>query len=359
MGAVNDFLGLDIAGNPLWKYFLLLGILAGAVVVHRVLAWAVRHLLRRRKAPAGVEESLTALAGKPLGALIYLLGLRVGLQFFALSAETWAVLRGFFVFAATFVAIYLVTKLVDVVFSLWKERAQKTKTKFDDQIIPILSRILKLFVWAIGVLLILQNLGYNITSLLAGLGIGGLAIALAAQETLSNFIGALALLVDRPCEVGDRVDVEDISGTVEAIGLRSTRIRTLDGTVVAIPNRKLADAKINNFVYRPSIKNQYTIGITYDTPYEKIQEALAILREILGNHPSTAKYWVYFKEFGPYSLNILVIHWCKYTDYQKFLEATEEINLEIRRRFEEAGISFAFPTQTVEVRGAFPPMPES
>jgi MscS family membrane protein len=358
MSSVSDFFGMAIAGNALWKYFLLLGILAGVVVVHRVLVGVVRYLLRRRQAPEGLQKSLATLAGKPLGALIYLVGLWVGLQFFTLSPGAWSVLRGFFVFASTFVAIYLLTKLVDVVFSLWKERAQKTKTKFDDQLIPILSRIVKLFIWAIGVLLILQNLGYNITSLLAGLGIGGLAIALAAQETLSNFIGALALLVDRPCEVGDRVDVEDISGTVEAIGLRSTRIRTLDGTVVAIPNRKMADAKINNFVYRPSIKNQYTIGITYDTPYEKIQQALAILREILGNHPSTAKYWAYFKEFGPYSLNILVIHWCKYTDYQKFLEATEEINLEIRRRFEEAGIEFAFPTQTVEVRGVFPPAAE-
>ena len=347
-----SFLHYTFLGNQVWQYGAFFLILLGAGVAHWVLRrlWGVV-LARRPLGEERVQAALLSLSRRPLGVVLFLLALWGGLQVFTLPAGAIAFLRGMFLAATTFLVVYALSKLTDVLFAYWAARAKRTATKLDDQVIPILSKVTKAFLWGVAVLLVLQNLGYNVSSLLAGLGIGGLAIALAAQETLSNFIGTFVLLVDHPCEVGDRVQFEDVDGTVEAVGLRSTRIRTLDGTVVSVPNRLMANAKINNIAKRPTIKNMYTVGIVYDTPYEKLQEALRILREILAEHPSTDNYWVYFKEFGPYSLNILVIHWCKYTAYQKFLEATEEINLEIKRRFEEAGIEFAFPTQTIQVEG--------
>ena len=345
-------------GNPVWKYGAFFGLILLAVVVHAALRWVGERFLRMRPLPEGIAKVIRGLLRRPLGGVLYLLALWAGVNLFVLPEAAAGVVRGVFVAAFTVLFIYIVTKITDLLFSIWRERARRTETRLDDQVIPILSRVIKVFIWAIGVLLILQNLGYNVTSLLAGLGIGGLAVALAAQETLSNFIGALAILVDRPCEVGDRVDFDQlgIKGTIEAIGLRSTRVRTLDGTLVSIPNRTMANTVINNVAKRPTIKNQFVIGIVYDTPYEKILEALRILREILANHPSTANYRAYFKEYGPYSLNIEVVHWCKYTDWEEFLKATEEINLEIKRRFEEAGIEFAFPTQTVQLVGVPPAM---
>lgn len=346
--------GAKVLGNPLWKYIALFLILLAAGVLHFVLQRLLHRALKFRALPEGIERSVRALFGRPLVALLYIFALWAGIGLFPLPAAAAGVARGLFITALTVVGIYIITKLVDLFFSLWRERARRTETRLDDQVIPVLSRVAKFFIWAIGILLLLQNLGYDVTSLLAGLGIGGLAVALAAQETLSNFIGALAILVDRPCEVGDRVDFDQlgIKGTIEAIGLRSTRVRTLDGTLVSIPNRTMANTVINNVAKRPTIKNEYVIGIVYNTPYEKIIEALRILREILANHPSTANYRAYFKEYGPYSLNIVVTHWCKYTDWEEFLKATEEINLEIKRRFEEAGIEFAFPTQTVQLVGS-------
>lgn len=351
------FFEAEVLGNPLWKYIALFGSLLAAGVLHFVIQRLLHRALKLKAVPEGVERSVRVLFGRPLGALLFLLALWAGINFFALPAAAAGVVRGLFITALTVVGIYIITKFVDLLFSLWRERAKRTETRLDDQVIPLLSKVTKFAIWAIGILLVLQNLGYNVTSLLAGLGIGGLAVALAAQETLSNFIGALAILVDRPCEVGDRVDFDQlgIKGTIEAIGLRSTRVRTLDGTLVSIPNRTMANTVINNVAKRPTIKNEYVIGIVYDTPYEKILEALRILREILANHPSTANYRAYFKEYGPYSLNIVVTHWCKYTDWEEFLKATEEINLEIKRRFEEAGIEFAFPTQTVQLVGSPPP----
>ena len=188
---------------------------------------------------------------------------------------------------------------------------------------------------------------YNVASILAGLGIGGLAVALAAKDTLSNIFGSVAIFIDRPFVVGERVVFGEFDGTVEAIGMRSTKIRTLDGTLVSVPNSLVANSAVNNVARRTTIKNLYTIGVTYDTSYDKLEKALEILREIFKNHPSTDNYWVYFKEFGAHSLNILVIHWCKHTNYQEFLQATEEINLQIKRQFEQRAIEFAFPTQTL------------
>jgi MscS family membrane protein len=348
--------GAEILGNALWKYIVFFALLLGAALGHAAVRWLVGRALRFRTLPEHIGASLRALFGKPTGALMYLFALWIGAKLFTLPEAAAGIVRGLFITALTVVVIYIATKFVDLLFSVWRERARRTETRLDDQVIPILSKVTKFFVWAIGILLVLQNLGYNVTSLLAGLGIGGLAVALAAQETLSNFIGALAILVDRPCEVGDRVDFDQlgIKGTIEAIGLRSTRVRTLDGTLVSIPNRTMANTLINNVAKRPTIKNEYVIGIVYDTPYEKVEEALRILRDILANHPSTHHYRAYFKEFGPYSLNIVVTHWCKYTDYEQFLKATEEINLEIKRRFEEAGIEFAFPTQTIQLTGLPP-----
>ena len=348
-----NFWDAQFLGNELWRYGAFFLVLAGAVAAHFAVRAAWEAFLSRRNWEEHLVKTLRVLSRRPLGAVLLLLALWGGLKLFALPSGAAAILRGIFIGATTFIVVYGLSKSADVAFALWIQHARRTKTKIDDQVIPILRKVTKAFLWSVAVLLILQNLGYNVSSLLAGLGIGGLAVALAAQETISNFIGALALLVDRPGEVGDRVDFDQlgVKGTIEAIGLRSTRIRTLDGTLVSIPNHTVADTVINNVGKRPTIKNTFTVGVTYDTSYEKLQEALRILRDILANHPGTQNYWVYFKEFGPYSLNILVIHWCRYTDYQKFLAATQEINLEIKRRFEEAGIEFAFPTQTIQLQG--------
>jgi MscS family membrane protein len=243
---------------------------------------------------------------------------------------------------------FFLTRLVDLyVDGFLAPKVEKTESKLDDTLLLVVKKSVKWFIWLISVVVVLENLDVNIASLVAGLGIGGLAVALAAQETLKNFFGSIAIFSDRPFHVGERIQIEGTDGTVESVGFRSTKIRTLDGTLVTIPNSKVADSVINNIAKRPTIKNPYNIGITYDTSSEKLEKALEILRDVIGSHPSTEKHWVYFKEFGDFSLNIFVIHWCKYTDYQEFLTATEEINLEVKRQFEKEGIQFAFPSQTL------------
>lgn len=189
-----------------------------------------------------------------------------------------------------------------------------------------------------------------IHSIIAGLGIGGLAIALAAQDTIKNFFGSILLYFDKPFDIGDRIYVDGQDGHVEEVGLRSTKIRTLEGHFVTVPNGELANKTIQNIEKRPYIKRIINLTITYGTQPEKVERALEIVKEILNNHEGKHKDFpprVYFNDFNPSSLNIVVIYWYHPPEYWDFMAFSERFNKEVFRRFNEEGIDFAFPTQTL------------
>ena len=341
-----EILRREVFNIALWQYGLFALVVLAAVIFSKVIDFLVivrlKRLTARTRTP--LDDIAIEVMRKPLRLIIVIAGIILGLRIFQVDVKNLlGVLVGI-------VVTYTLVKLVDLFAAYLEPKVRTTDSKLDDQLLPIIRKTLKIFIVTVGVLVILESLQIKVTGFLAGLGVGGLAFALAAKETLANMFGSIAIFADKPFRVGDRVIVEGIDGPVESIGLRSTRIRTLDGTLVTIPNARMAEATINNISKRPTIKNLYTVGVTYDTGYDKMKKALEILRGIFKNHPSTENYWVYFKEFGAHSKDILVIHWCKYTAYQQFLEATEEINLEIMRRFEEADIEFAFPTQTVYLK---------
>jgi len=340
----------QIWGNEVWRY--------GAVFLLLLVAFGIyqgaRYFLRRISARKGRSHATRALfifLQQFLQGIIPLLVVWGAFRLFILPPPVQIAIDRLFLALVTIFVLYLLTRAVDLGVEVLKARAARTESTLDDQLVPLLGKSLKWFIWIIGGLLFLQNvLNYNISSLIAGLGIGGLAIGLAAQDTIANVFGAIMIFIDRPFKVGDAVNLEGFEGSVESIGLRSTRIRTWDGTLVTIPNRTVASTNINNLAARPMRRTNFTIGLVYDTSTEKLEQALAILRDILKNHPSTGQYRAYFNRFGDFSLNILVQHWCKFMDYEAYLKAIEEINLEIKRRFEAAGLEFAFPTQTIELK---------
>jgi MscS family membrane protein len=196
----------------------------------------------------------------------------------------------------------------------------------------------------------MQNLGVNVTAAIASLSIGGLAIGLAAQDTLANLFGAVAIFADKPFRVGDRIKLDTVDGQVETIGLRSTRVRSLDGHLITIPNKTMGSATITNVTARPNIKTEMNLGLTYDTPTAKVQRASALLEEIYRAHPLTSDVWISFNRFDASALNIYVVHWWNGVEPKAHLAGMQELNLEIKRRFEAEGIEFAFPTQTVHLR---------
>jgi MscS family membrane protein len=209
----------------------------------------------------------------------------------------------------------------------------------------------KAFVAVAGVVSTLAAFGYPVATVLAGLGLGGVALAFGAQKTIENLFGSVSLAADEPFRVGDTVRIEDFVGTVERIGMRSTQVRTLDRTLISIPNGKLAEMRIEDFASRDRIRLACTLGLVYGTSEEQMRRILAGLEAVLRRHPRT---WpdtvvVKFLGFGASSLDIEVMAWCQTSDFDQFRDFRQEILLGFLRVVEEAGSSFAFPTRTVHL----------
>jgi len=222
-------------------------------------------------------------------------------------------------------------------------------------LMPLVGKTIRFTIAVLVILQVADSLSDKpITSILAGLGVGGLAVALAGQDTIKNVFGSLVIVADKPFEIGDRIVFDGYDGPVESVGFRSTKIRTLTGHLVTIPNSELVNKSVENIGKRPHIRRLANITITYDTPPEKVQQAVEIIKEVLDNHEGMDPEYpprVYFNEFNDWSLNILVIYWYHPPDYWAYLAFTERVNHEILRRLNEEGIEFAFPTQTVHVEG--------
>ena len=251
---------------------------------------------------------------------------------------------------ATLAVVIFLYRLVDLAVHELSIIAQREDNLLDQTFVQMIRYFSRLIVVVVGAIYLIKALsGKPMSALLAGLGIGGLAVALAAQDTLKNFFGSIMIMLDKPFNVGQRVTVEGYDGTVEDIGFRSTRVRTLTGHLVTIPNEKMASSNIENIGRRPSIRRLTNITITYDTPPDKVERAVEIVRGILENHEGMHPDFpprVYFNEFNSDSLNIIMLYWYHPPDYWKFLEFNERTNLQIMRAFEAEGIEFAFPTTT-------------
>ena len=246
--------------------------------------------------------------------------------------------------------VWFIFKLVSIVDFHLKKWAASTDSTIDDVLAPLVGKTLRVFIVIIGGILIIQNLtGVEIGPLLASLGIGGIAVALAAKDSIANFFGTLTIFFDKPFQVGERIMIDNYDGVVEDVGFRSTRIRTLTGHLVTIPNEKVVNSGLENIGKRPHIRWLTNITITYDTPPDRVEKAVSIISKILDNHEGMHPDFpprVYFNGFNDWSLNIMVIAWyhpANYWDMQEWLQRT---CLEILRRFNDEGIDFAFPSRT-------------
>lgn len=339
--------------------FIVAAIVVRAVVVH-LLGRRLRQLAARTQTSAD-DLAVKAVLG-PAGALILVGG--VFLAFRVLAGVAPSILdEGAKALAASITLIvgWAVFRLIDAGFVLMRENAERRGAQYDGQLMPMLRKMGKVFVGLLAALVVLQNLGFSVAGLLAGLGIGGLAFGLAAKDTIANLFGSVSILFDRPFRVGDWVTTEGVSGIVEEIGLRSTRIRTFDKSLVSLPNQGLANATVENHAAMTRRRTRMTIGVTYGTTPAQMRELLARIGELLRGHPGVDSdgMHVRFTDFGDSSLNVLVQYYTFTTNYAEFLGIREELNLAIMDAVEKLGLSFAFPTRTVHLArdDAEPPGP--
>jgi MscS family membrane protein len=263
-----EWLQVSVMGNPAWQYLAVLIYVVLSFYVSKLLDYVIQVQLRKltAKTKTQVDDLILDLVRGPVKIIAFVILLHVGLRLFAWPdwAETF-ISNGLKIIVAGSLT-YVALKFVDLTMGLWQKRVEATgEAVLDMHLFPVIRKSLKVFVIVVALLVTTQNLGMNVTGLLASLSIGGLAVGLAAQDTLSNLFGAVALFADRPFRVGDRIQIDTIDGMVETIGLRSTRIRHLDGYLVTVPNRTMANANITNVSKRPNIKTVMNIGVTYDT----------------------------------------------------------------------------------------------
>ena len=354
-----------VRGNPVWRFALLLIIVIVTLAAARIVQYCVARFVSRREQKTGktivtlVFDSLS----KPIYVAIFALGFnfcKVFLYFDDEKGIRSIILDGWTKTASVIGAIaiaYALYRLVDVAEYYLNKVVSRTETRLDDMLVPVVRKALRVTITIVAALIIAENVvgREKITSLLVGAGVGGIAIAMAAKDTIANFFGSITIFADRPFQVDDLVKIEGHYGAIEEVGIRSTRIRTLEGHLVTIPNNTIANTNIENVGRRPFIRRTSNITITYDSGSTKTKKAVKIIKEILADVPEANAMAdrpprVYFSDFNDWSLNIYMTYWVSPPDWWLYNEINERVNLEIMKRFESENIEFAFPTQTLYVK---------
>jgi len=339
--------------QPLWKYLASLIYIALAFYVAKILDFVVSVWLKRltAKTETKYDDLLLELLHGPVKVVAFVILMNIGLGIFEWPARAQIYISRAFILVVAGSVTYVVLKIVDLLLGIWREKIVSPPDRvFAEQLFPFISKVAKTAIIIAAVLVTAENLNWEIKSLLAGLSVGGLALGLAAQDTVANLFGAVAIFLDKPFHIGDRIRVEGVDGMVETIGLRSTAVRSLDGHHVTIPNKLMGNAIITNITRRPTIKTEMNLGLTYDTPAEKVRRATALLEEIFRANPRTADLLISFNKFADSALNIFVVHVWNGTDGKQHFAEMQELNLQIKARFDAEKIEFAFPTQTVYVK---------
>jgi MscS family membrane protein len=345
------------AGNELWRILVMSGIIALAFFLGKILKFSFNRTAPKLKAHDQVLLSIVfESAARSITFLVFAFGLRIALSFLIIAEG----IQGL-VFTSVEVLIVLSIahffyRQIDVI-DTWLQRFSREAddSQIDDMLIPIVGKTIRVTVVILAILQIAQTLSDQpITSILAGIGIGGLALGLAAQDTIRNFFGSMMIFADKPFNVGELINLEDKLGVILEVGVRTTKIRTLDGHMLTVPNGQLANMTIHNIGKRPFIRRVFDITITYDTPPDKVKQAVEILKEILEDHEGMNPDFpprVYFDEMNSDSLNLKCFYWYHPPDFWQYMDFTQWVNSEIFRRFNEEGIDFAFPTQTIHLAG--------
>ena len=346
-----------VAGIELWRILVFFGTILVSLIAGRL----ARYFMTRSAERVGPGREIAGVVLKALSRPAVLAAFMLGWRFAVTSLGDGlsdALMGGVGTVTRVLTAAtigYSLYKLVDVLDHYLMRFAERSESKVDDMLIPLVGKSVRITVLALVIMDLAQTLSSKpITSILAGLGVGGLALALAGQDTIKNFFGSLVIVADKPFEIGDRIVVDGHDGPVESVGFRSTKIRTLDGHLVTVPNSDMVNRTVQNIGSRPYIKRVMNITITYDTPPEKVARAVDIIKGILDNHEGMDEELpprVYFSGFNDWSLNIMVLYWYHPPDYWQYMDFSAAVNMKILEEFNSEGIEFAFPTQTIWMAG--------
>ena len=337
-----------ILGNSLTAWLISLAYIVGSVIVARIVYAIFSKVVKKYTASTvnDLDDKIAYQIEEPISLAFVLLGFWLAYSHlvFEGSGETIGQL---FQIAFVLDLTWLVSRVLDsIIESLLLKSAALSKSSMINQIGPILRKTVRSIVWILGVITAMNNAGFDVGAMLAGVGIGGLAMAMAAKDFVANIFGGVTVFVDKPFKVGDRIVVDGIDGTVQEIGIRSSRLITLQGRMVTIPNNSFTNSPVENITAEPSRKVSIALGLTYDTSPENVQLAIDILKQIVKDHSETENdFTVWFSSFGDFSLNVSCTYYI--TKSGHWANTPGEINLQILQKFNAEKLDFAFPTQTI------------
>ena len=344
-----EVLHQEFYGNSILNWAIAVGILILSFVVVKMLYWIFSNVIRRltSKTKTNLDDVLIDKLEKPLTYLVLILGYWISIHYLVFKEEVELVLENVAYFLLVIDVTAILSRIVDALITeIIMPISEKSDSSFDNQLIPVIQKGVRSIIWILGIIIGLDNIGFDITAMIAGLGIGGLALALAAQDSVKNIFAGIMIFLDKPFRIKDRIQVDGFDGIVEEVGLRSTRLRTLEGRIVTIPNSRFTDNSVTNVTSQPTLKVKLNLGLTYDTDEVQMQKAIDILEDIVKNQEAiTDDYAAGFNGFGEFSLNILFIYYVKPDSH--WLDTQTLVNKEILRRFNKEGLEFAFPTQTI------------
>ncbi|CAG5078739.1 mechanosensitive ion channel family protein [Parvicella tangerina] len=346
-----DFLEKDFWSNSILDWSIALGAVLLCYIGAKLLLWVTNKFVKKytEKTKTQLDDILIDMLEEPIAVAITIAGLFWAVSYLTIPDPA---VRDFMNKFLTFLLVvditWMVARTADALIRAYLvPMTEKSESSFDDQLLPIVQKGLKAVIWILGIILALDNMNVDIGAMIAGLGIGGLALALAAQDAVKNIFGGIMIFVDKPFKINDRIQIHGYDGIVEEVGLRSTRVRTLEGRLLTMPNSVFVDNEVINVTSEPTRKVVLSLGLTYDATPEDIEKALTLLNEISERNadiiePETPKG---FTTFGDFSLGITFIYYIQ--KEADILETQTKMHLDILKTFNENGLEFAFPTQTI------------
>jgi MscS family membrane protein len=336
-----DFLDKIFCGNSVKDWLISLAIIIGAVIVNMLITLLNKNVLKKitAKSKHRIDDILLDSLEKPVTFGIILFAIWVAMARLDLGTKMYDIIEKAYHILIVLNITWFASKFSTSLISEYKER-------INSRLLPLIKRTILTVIWIIGVVTALNNIGIEIASILGVLGVGGVSVALAAQDTIKNIFSGITIITDSPFRIGDIIQFDSYEGIVQDIGLRSTRILTYEQRVVSVPNYKLMDASVINISAEPSRRVLIKLGLTYDTTPQKMKEAIAILKKVPSVVNEIEENTIaVFSEFGDFSLNITYIYYIKKNI--DIRESISKVNFEILNNFNNAGLNFAFPTQTI------------
>jgi small-conductance mechanosensitive channel len=347
--------------NQLSDYLIAFGTLAGgmvgikiiqSIIIHRLKSWA-------RRTASTVDDSLLQLTERGLIPVLYLGTFYIAISNLSLDPVLRQAIDALLLMGGTVLAVRVLISISESFLRFYWRSQSRADNNNLQQMTKALLPAIRTAAWALGIVFVLDNLGFDVSAVLTGLGIGGVALALASQGVLEDLFCYFAILLDRPFELDDFIVVGEIKGAVDQVGIKTTRIKSLSGEQIVISNKDLTSSRIHNFKRMDRRRVVFNFGVTYQTTSEQLKEIPGIVQRIIESFQKTTFDRAHFSEYKDSSLHFEVVYYVYSNDYNLYMDIQQDINLKLKQELENRGIEFAYPTQVTYVNGAGGDLPPS